>query len=97
MHTPHFKYIPFFVLASDSQNWVNAGREHLVLAGIKSKMHQTVMISEWSLYMLFIESLKAFNFMFSAIYVQESWLFEGSDTSLNQLEWMYFSRQCMQF
>ncbi len=35
---------------------------------------------------LFIESLKNFNFMFSAICVQESWLLEGDDTSLIQLD-----------
>ncbi len=35
---------------------------------------------------LFIESLKIFNFMFSAICVQESWLAEGDNRSLIQLE-----------
>ncbi len=35
---------------------------------------------------LFIESLKSLNFMFSAICVQESWLSEGDDTFLIQLE-----------
>ncbi len=35
---------------------------------------------------LFIESLKNYNFMFSAICVQESWLLEGDDTSLVQLD-----------
>ncbi len=34
----------------------------------------------------FIESLKTFNFTFSAISIQESWLSEGSDESLIQLE-----------
>ncbi len=35
---------------------------------------------------LFVENLKTFNFMFSAICVQESWLAEGNDISLIQLE-----------
>ncbi len=33
---------------------------------------------------LFIEHLKTFNFMFSVICIEESWLPEGSDTSLIQ-------------
>jgi len=35
---------------------------------------------------IFVDSLKAFNFMFSAICLQESWLSEGDCTSLIQLE-----------
>ncbi len=35
---------------------------------------------------LFIEHLKTFNFLFSVICIQESWLSEGADTSLIQLE-----------
>ncbi len=35
---------------------------------------------------LFIDSLKTFNFMFSAICIQESWVSEGDCTSLIQLE-----------
>ncbi len=35
---------------------------------------------------LFIEDLKNFNFMFSAIFIQDSWLSEGADTFLIQLE-----------
>ncbi len=33
-----------------------------------------------------MEHLKNFNFMFSAICIQESWLSEGADTSVIQLE-----------
>ncbi len=36
---------------------------------------------------LFIEHLNTFNFMFSAICIQESWLSEEADTSLIQLKW----------
>ncbi len=36
---------------------------------------------------LSIEHLKTFNFMLSVICIQESWLSEGADTSLIQLEW----------
>ncbi len=35
---------------------------------------------------LYIEHLKSFNFMFSVISIQETWLSEGGDTSLIQLE-----------
>ncbi len=35
---------------------------------------------------LFIEHLKTYNIMFSVICIQESWLSEGADTSLIQLE-----------
>ncbi len=35
---------------------------------------------------LFIEGIKNYNFMFSAICVQERWLLEGDDTSLIQLD-----------
>ncbi len=35
---------------------------------------------------LFMEHLKTYNFMFSVICIQESWLSEGTDTSLIQLE-----------
>ncbi len=34
----------------------------------------------------FVEHLKTFDFLFSAICIQESWLSEGDDTSEIQLE-----------